>query len=96
MTFTQAAALARGRAGLGTDGRVWYAHVMSQTQSTRPATYLPTPADAPVVTVTDHANGEVWQAVVVDGIVHDASGVIDPDDIGWRFTVTPDDLVWQS
>jgi hypothetical protein len=55
----------------------------------RPTTYLPTPADAPVVTVTDHATDEVWQGVEVDGIVHDASGVIDPDDIGWRFTVTP-------
>ena len=60
----------------------------------RPVTYLPTPADAPVVTVTDEKTGETWAAVVADGIVHDASGIVDTDDIGWRFTVSPDDLVW--
>jgi hypothetical protein len=60
----------------------------------RPVTYLPTPDDAPVVTVTDEKTGETWAGVVVDGIVHDASGIVDPDDIGWRFTVAPADLVW--
>lgn len=52
-------------------------------------TYLPTPVDAPVVDITDEATGETWQGVEVDGIIHDASGIIDPDDIDWRFTVTP-------
>jgi hypothetical protein len=53
----------------------------------RPATYLPTPADAPVVTITDHVTGETWQGVIHEGIVHDASGIVDPEDIGGRFTV---------
>jgi hypothetical protein len=57
---------------------------------TRPTTYLPTPADAPVVTVYDLETGQDWQGVVVDGIVHDASGILDPDDIGWRFTIECD------
>jgi hypothetical protein len=58
-------------------------HIMS-----RPNTYLPTPADAPVVAITDEATGETWRGVLVDGIVHDASGFIAPEDIGVRFTVT--------
>jgi hypothetical protein len=56
----------------------------------RPTTYLPTPADAPVVTITDYVTGEVWHGVDVDGIVHDASGIVDPDDIGVRFAVERD------
>ena len=52
-------------------------------------TYLPTPADAPVVDIVDEKTGETWQGVLVDGIVHDHAGIIDPDDIDWRFTVTP-------
>ncbi len=57
---------------------------------TRPTTYLPTPADAPVVTVHDALTDATWQGVEVDGIIHDASGILDPDDIDWRFTVTRD------
>lgn len=54
----------------------------------RPATYLPTPADAPVVTIYDAREDVEWSGVMVDGIVHDACGVIAPEDIGWRFLVT--------
>ena len=56
----------------------------------RPATYLPTPGDAPVVTIFDARQGVEWSGVIHDGLVHDASGVIHPDDIGWRFQITRD------
>jgi len=55
---------------------------------TRPTTYLPTPADAPVVRIEDMITGEVWYGVMVDGIVHDSSGILDPDDVDDRFYVT--------
>jgi hypothetical protein len=51
-------------------------------------TYLPTPADAPVVNITDEQTGESWQGVLVEGIVHDHAGIIDPEDVDSRFTVT--------
>lgn len=54
----------------------------------RPTTYLPTPADAPIAHIVDNATGDEWKGVLVEGIVHDASGIIDPADIGDRYTVT--------
>jgi hypothetical protein len=55
---------------------------------TRPATYLPTPTDAPVVHILDNLTGDEWKGVMVDGIVHDANGFLDPHDVGDRYTVT--------
>ena len=59
-------------------------------QPARPATYLPTPDDAPVVTVYDARADEEWLGVIHDGLVHDASGIVHPDDIGWRFQIERD------
>jgi len=59
-------------------------------QRARPATYLPTPDDAPVVIVYDARADEEWLGVIHDGLVHDASGIVHPDDIGWRFQIERD------
>jgi len=59
-------------------------------QAPRPVTYLPTPDDAPIVLIYDARADEEWSGVLHDGIVHDASGILDPRDIGWRFQVERD------
>lgn len=43
-----------------------------------------------VMTIHDNATGQVWYGVMeADGLVHDASGFIDPVDVGNRYTLTP-------
>lgn len=39
------------------------------------------------VAIHDERTASTWPGVLADGTVFDASGHIDPDDIGWRFRV---------
>jgi hypothetical protein len=45
----------------------------------------------PELVVTDESNGEQWPGIVWEGIVYDASGILDPMDLRVRFTLTLDD-----
>jgi len=59
---------------------------MNSTQ--HPHALLPVPATAPTVTIRDAKRHKMWPGALHERQVHDASGVIDTEDIGILFFLT--------
>ena len=63
---------------------------MPEPKTHPPMTYLPVPVHAPQVTIHDHLTDTNWLGPVHEGVIHDRSGVINPFDIDWRYTIHRD------